>query len=359
MNRLRLFLLLQLLLWLLSLLSCERAVTGQADGCIRLRFAEVLGTKTSAQLPDTNDFLLSVRSGDGAVLYDGKYGDSPEEIMAAPGTYSVSVRSEDFSAPAFDSPVYGDEEVAVIVSGQVTEVLLECRQVNSGLRLRLGSDFLSAYPDGALTMRSDAGKLPWAYGESRIAYFEPGAVSVAMSVDGTDRVLFTKDLKAQEVLTVGISVPSSSGATGGVVSVIVDTSRVWTDADYDMGGGSGKGSSVDEALSVSQARSSAGLEYVWVAGYVVGGDLTSAAKGISFEAPFSSRTHLAIASRSSVSAKSSCIAVELKKGTVRDALNLVDNQGLLGKRVALRGDIVQSYYGIVGLKNVTEYQLYE
>ena len=39
-------------------------------------------------------------------------------------------------------------------------------------------------------------------------------------------------------------------------------------------------------------------------------------------------------------------------------LNLVDNPGLLGKRVCLRGDIVESYFGLVGIKNVTEFQLF-
>jgi hypothetical protein len=47
--------------------------------------------------------------------------------------------------------------------------------------------------------------------------------------------------------------------------------------------------------------------------------------------------------------------VQLPAGDVREALNLADNPDLLGKKVSIRGDIVSSYYGLIGLKNCTEY----
>jgi hypothetical protein len=50
------------------------------------------------------------------------------------------------------------------------------------------------------------------------------------------------------------------------------------------------------------------------------------------------------------------MSVFLPSGKVRDALNLVDNPELLGKKVCLKGDIVESYYGLVGLKNVEAFE---
>ena len=47
--------------------------------------------------------------------------------------------------------------------------------------------------------------------------------------------------------------------------------------------------------------------------------------------------------------------MELKKGQLRDALNLVDNPGLKGRKVFLKGDLVELYYGTAGLKNVSEF----
>ena len=77
----------------------------------------------------------------------------------------------------------------------------------------------------------------------------------------------------------------------------------------------------------------------------------------SFEAPFQSRTNLVLGPRSSTSDKKSCLSVQLPAGSLRDALNLVDNPSLLGRKVSLKGDIVDAYYGIPGLKNVTEFEL--
>jgi hypothetical protein len=49
--------------------------------------------------------------------------------------------------------------------------------------------------------------------------------------------------------------------------------------------------------------------------------------------------------------------VQLPSGDLRDVLNLVDNPGLLGTKVYLKGDIVEAYYGIPGIKNISEYRL--
>ena len=77
----------------------------------------------------------------------------------------------------------------------------------------------------------------------------------------------------------------------------------------------------------------------------------------SFEAPFSSRTNLAIASKSSCTNKESCLSVQLSAGEIRDALNLVDNPDLLGRKIWIKGDIVAAYYGIPGIQSISDYSL--
>ena len=88
---------------------------------------------------------------------------------------------------------------------------------------------------------------------------------------------------------------------------------------------------------------------------MVGGDLTRSS--VSFRPPFESATNLAIAARASVSSKESCLSVELPSGDVRDALNLPGHPDHIGRRVLLKGDIVESYFGIVGIKGVSDYIL--
>ena len=140
------------------------------------------------------------------------------------------------------------------------------------------------------------------------------------------------------------------------MSIAVDTVRTWMEEEYEIGAGGGdSGVSSGKAYSVAQAKEHAGEKGVWVCGFIVGGDLSSSKNGIKFEGPFESYTNIAIAARSSVTEKSSCMSVQLSKGEIRNALNLVDNPGLLGRKVYLKGDIESAYYGIPGLKNITDY----
>jgi hypothetical protein len=172
---------------------------------------------------------------------------------------------------------------------------------------------------------------------------------------GADEILMTKSLEAQEILELKIAVAGSDGsgqdASAEGISVAVDTSRTWLSDQYVLGEDGGS----SEILSISQAYDKVGEENVWVCGYIVGGDLTSSSA--SFDKPFSSRTNLLLGPRSSTTDKASCMSVQLPSGHFREDLNLVDNPQLLGRKVCLRGDIVEAYYGIPGIKNISEYEL--
>ena len=132
----------------------------------------------------------------------------------------------------------------------------------------------------------------------------------------------------------------------------VDTTRNWLNGSYVIGGDNSGGSGFNDAMTVAEALKSIGSEDVWVSGYVVGGDLSSASA--SFEKPFSSRTNIVLGPRSSTTDRASCLSVQLPSGDLRDAVNLVDNPDMLGRKVCLKGDLVESYYGLPGLKSVDD-----
>lgn len=339
----------------------DEASLSRGKGQLRISMASApeISTRAGEEIPDTSDFILKVCSASGEVIYDGVYGASPEAIMVEAGSYTVSVVSGVFSAPAFSFPLYGDEQCVIVPSGGVADVKLKCSMVNCGVRLNVDSEFLTACPDGVLFLRSSGGKLMYGYSERRTAYFMPGDVELVLSTDGSDEVLMTRNLEARQMLVLGVSVaPSyssggSSGRGGESISVSVDTSRVWLSDSYVIGG-SGNGSGSDNVLTVNQMMSSVGEEDVWVSGYIVGGNLTSSSA--SFDKPFTSRTCLLLGPRSSTRDRQSCVSVQLPSGEVREALNLVDNPELLGRKVMIRGDVVASYYGLVGLKNCTDYK---
>ena len=343
--------------------SCDKSDAAESgDGELRLYFSYVPEgfsdeTKSLVEIPDTNDFLLDVRDESGEVIYNGKFGDSPESIRVSPGSYTVKVVSGEFNFPAFSKPQFGDEQCIVVEKGGIVNVALECRQLNSGIRLNIDKNFLTEYPEGVLFLRSSSGSLMYGYSERRIAYFKPGNVSLVLSQGAEDKTLFTRVLGAQEILVLDINVSSGTSDSDSGISILIDTSRIWLNDEYLLGSenGTGSGSTEDRPLSVNQAKESIGAEDVWVKGYIVGGDLTSSS--ISFSTPFSSATNLAIAARSSASSKESCMSVSLPSGKIRDALNLVDRPQLLGRQVCLKGDIVESYFGIPGLKNVSDYTI--
>lgn len=332
---------------------------GKEVGELRIAFsaeADML-TRAVSEIPDTGDFILTVTGPDGDVIYDGSYGASPESMMVDAGSYTIFVRSCEFEKPAFSSPQYGDEQVVVVPSGGVADVKLTCVQLNAGIYLKIDSSFLTGCSDGVLFLKSSKGKLMYGYSEKRTAYFHPGSVSLVLNEGGVDKVLMTRSLNAQEMLGINVSAASSGASSPAKesISVAVDTSRVWMTEDYVIGGTSDKGDDFTDALTVSQALASVGEEDIWVCGYVVGGDLSSSSA--SFEKPFSSKTNILIGPRSSTKDKDVCLSVQLAAGDLRDDLNLVDNPSMLGRKVYLKGDIVEAYYGIPGIKNITDYEV--
>lgn len=328
------------------------------EGELRISFARAqeLLTRTVSAIPDTSDFILAVMDSKGKYVYEGPYGASPESMSLKAGSYTVRIISEEFSRPAFSKPQFGDEQCVVISDGDVVDLKLVCRQMNAGIRLKIDPAFLDKYPDGSLILKSSFGRLLYGYSEKRIAYFAPGSISLVLTDRGVDEILLTRTLEAQDILELKIGVSGSGdvsqdpGRQGGI-SVAVDTSRVWLSEEYVLGGSPSSGS----VLSVADAMSHLGEEDLRVSGYIVGGDLTSSSA--SFSKPFSSRTNIIIGPRSSTKDKSICLSVQLPSGDVRDDLNLVDNPALLGRKVCLRGDLVEAYYGIPGIKNITEYEL--
>ena len=345
----------------LLIVACD--VIGPDDlgkGELRLSFAKDAVTRNITEIPDTGDFLLSITDSEGGTIYSGKYDACPEVLEVPSGNYTVKVLSHEFSKPAFSSPQFGDEQCVSVPAGGVAEVRLMCEQVNCGVRLKVSPDFLTEYPDGVLFLKSAEGKLMYGYSEKRYAYFLPGNISLILSDGGTDEVLMTRNLQARQMLSLKVevaesSLPDDEETQSAKVSVAVDTTRNWLDDTYEIGGISTAGASATEAMTVAQARSSAGAENVWVSGYIVGGDLSSSSA--SFTAPFKSRTNIVIGPKSTTCNRASCLSVQLPAGELREALNLVDNPSNHGRKILLKGNVVEAYYGMPGIKNITDFEL--
>ena len=335
-----------------ALASCDYFFP-QEEGQLTVYFSRdsYLATKASEDIPDTNSFVLSVTASNGRAVYEGLYGSAPQPIMASPGTYNVKVFSSDQQTPAFSSPVYGDEQTVVVESGKESVTRLLCQQLNSGVKISFDPELLGAA--SSVNITSAEGILAYPAGETRTAYFAPGSVHMDLCMEQQTIPLLDRVLRAREILCLHVHAPSH---TAGGVSVSIDTSRIWTSEEVTPGMSTGQsGNDVASALDVLAARQGAGLKEVWVYGFIVGGDLSSSKA--SYSPPFTSRTNILLSSKAVATSREGCLSVQLQQGDIRDALNLVDNPGLLGRQVFLKGNIVPSYYGLPGLQGLSEYAL--
>lgn len=336
----------------IAAVSCQELTGGNSKGTIQVNLSTdfLLQTKGLSRIPDPGAFNLVITDSKGKDIYNGSYSASPEHFEVAAGSYTVSVRSEEFDEPMFDSPLWGDTQVAKVSSGQAVSVFMNCTQLNSGIKLMPDATFRTAYPQATLYVQGADGALMYSYNEKRTAFFMPGVISVILADSGKSETICSRQLEAQEILTLGLSANLST-ASDGKIRVEVDTTRNWTSEFYTIGGESSSAS----AYNVTEAKSHIGESGAWVEGYIVG--VATNTSKFSFSAPFSKNTNMVIGLRSTSTDPEYLMSVELPKGDIRDALNLMDNPELLGHPVRLCGDIASAYYGIPGLKSLTDFQL--
>ncbi|WP_407271237.1 DUF6359 domain-containing protein [Radiobacillus sp. PE A8.2] len=93
-----------------------------------------------------------------------------------------------------------------------------------------------------------------------------------------------------------------------------------------------------------------------VRGYIVG--TVTSSSNFDLEAPFDRATNLGLADSPTETDVSKMIPVQLPSGSVRSALNLVDNPGNHGALVEITGDL-ETYFSIPGLKSPSAYEIIE
>lgn len=344
--------------------ACFNLISQDGNASIRIAFDGFEGgTRSSGNacgIPDTDDFILTVTDAGESVIYEGRFGDSPENLLVKPGAYTITAISTPFDGPGYEIPVFGDTRVVVVGAGEQAMVTLTCSMVNCGLKLNVEKGFKTAFPLGILYISDSRGSLMHAYDETRTAYLTPGEVTVTVDEGDVTRTLFRKRLEARQMLSLDLSASADAlPSEGGGISIGVDTTREWLSDRLVEGGDNGGGSDADDAMSVSEARAAAldGTDAgrkVWVCGYIVG-CATSTTK-IEFEEPFSKSTNIIIGDRSVSSDREYCLSVELPSGGIRDALSLPEHPWIHGQRVLLYGTLTPSYFGIPGLKAVSAFQ---
>ncbi|MDE5750974.1 MAG: hypothetical protein K2H87_09465, partial [Duncaniella sp.] len=113
--------------------------------------------------------------------------------------------------------------------------------------------------------------------------------------------------------------------------------------------------SVAQVIALNPQSTTVAVESgVWVKGYIVGYYENYDAH---FSTSTSQRANILIAATPTASSAAECVCIQLVAQTdVRNALNLVDNPGVLGMEVSLCGDVMK-YNTLPGIKNTSAYKL--
>ena len=338
------------------LFSCNGLkISDEKKGALFLKFETGSQTKAVVRdFPDSNLFILKIARVGGGVVYDGLYGERPDNIQLEPGSYDVEVASAIFSQPKFDAPCYADKRSVIVEGGTTTNLSLLCKQVNSGLRLIFSEAFKTRFNGYTPIVADTKGEESYTYGENRFLYVTPGVIEIKAkgAIGGSTISINKRELAANEMLTLSLDAVGT-GAPGSKSGIEIDTVSIWKRDEF-VFGQIRDGSSKEKALSISDIEGRAGEKDLWIFGYI-SGYLTTAS--LINTPPFGTETNIAIAETIGISDKSKCVGIALPAGSIREALNLKANPGNIGKKLYLKGDIVESYFGVRGINNVEEFVL--
>ena len=338
----------------------DKGETG--SGTLAMKFGEAAITKgVTKEFPDSNSFTLVVKRVDGSVIYNGRYGDRPANMVLVAASYDVSVFSRPFGAPQFDAPCYSDSKTVIVEKDKVTHLQFLCRQSNGAVLLSFTPEFKSRFGLWSTVLSDAAGSVVYPYSESRYLYMKPGEITVrikqsAVPGDSLGVLLTRRTLLPREM--VAINLHSSSGETGGgeggaATKIVIDTSSIWVKESLVIGN-LRDGSSKELALNPDDLEGYSGLKGIWVCGYIAGYLTTGSLISV---APFDVETNIAIALTPGESLKGRCAGVALPTGPIRDALNLKTKPANLGKKIWVKGTVTDSYFGIRGVNSLTEFAM--
>ncbi|MCU4155976.1 DUF4493 domain-containing protein [Carboxylicivirga sp. A043] len=209
------------------------------------------GVNTAVTLKSTaavnpNDFIVKIKDGQDAVVktFD-PVSSAPDQVELMAGAYTVEALSEEFSAPAFDKPVYGGEVVVDVVPDQNNTAAVNCTQTNAGVKFLWTDEFKAAFSEYAAKVKLSDKALDFPKTEGRTGYFPAGDVSIDITIgtspnDATYSKTFT--LNAREVVTIK-PVASDAGSGTLTVTITVDEDVTEREEVFVIGtGGNGGGS---------------------------------------------------------------------------------------------------------------------
>ena len=105
----------------------------QGEGTLRVRLQVDPQVTIALKSTDVASYSLEVLQEGTVVKKVSPIGDNVEPISLKSGKYTVRAYSQDFTVPAFDTPVYEGSTSVTIVTGSEATAVITCTQSNAGV----------------------------------------------------------------------------------------------------------------------------------------------------------------------------------------------------------------------------------
>lgn len=209
--------------------GCSKTSIGSGPGTLSINIAHDPSTTTvtaqsKAGTPDAADFTVDIMKSGSVHKRYSPVGASSKNITLEAGNYSIVVYSKEFTAPAFENPVYGASKDFTITEGGSEEVNLTCTQTNAGITVIYSNDFKAAYTNYSTLVTHTSGSLHFTgTNADKLGHFPSGTVDIEITADSkTYSSTLTLSPKTNYSITVDKS-PAESGEELAVTISVVTT----------------------------------------------------------------------------------------------------------------------------------------
>ena len=217
---------------LIGLCGCSSTeVIEKGEGTLRVKLQLDPQVVIAVKSADVATFSLEISQDGQVVKKVSPVGAEVEPISLTSGSYSVRAYSQDFTVPAFDTPVYEGSTSATIASGNETAVAITCKQSNAGIQIEFTDTFLTNHTTYFVTVSQIAGALTFSSEDviaGRVGYFLPGTATITVTADGVE---YEQEIDLESCRLYNVTIDDAAPVVSGDlnVGITVDTNVVTED----------------------------------------------------------------------------------------------------------------------------------
>lgn len=172
-------------------------------------------TASATKSADAATFTLEILQNETVIKKLSPIGVDPGPIELPSGVYTVRTYSQSFTAPAFDTPVYGGSAGVSIAVDNETPVSIGCKQTNAGVRVSYSEAFRANHSTRSTTIRQIQGALTFTDDDvsgGRIGYFPADRATIVVTADGVE---YEQELTLDAQTVYNVSVDDAPQSVSG------------------------------------------------------------------------------------------------------------------------------------------------